>query len=315
MLDMASGKVTPIEYQPRQALPGESALERMTLALHVLTTKFEKPSDVAHTAEASKTLHELLAPEVDKRGMEVRFDALLVAWTDKVNLARAGVEARLKQGWSCGALQNLINIGQYEVVQDALTAWLPQNASNLMLFGLQAKLFLGTGEADKAIALAKSSFCWPDDYCRTIVIRAEIQNGAMGRAREQLDKCGFVDAVDRALFTAAIEGVPACSTLPLPPTATQALQTACTRIDGFPHHAGRASELVALYAVLGDTPNTLLWMEKAVAAEYDHQLATVLNSPGVRRALGPEWRPLQERASELARTPIQLPPRPMNPPR
>jgi hypothetical protein len=72
---------------------------------------------------------------------------------------------------------------------------------------------------------------------------------------------------------------------------------------------------VALYAVLGDTPNTLLWMEKAVAAEYDHQLATVLNSPGVRRALGPEWRPLQERASELARTPIQLPPRPMNPPR
>lgn len=128
----------------------------------------------------------VLAARQDLSGAEVAYRAVLARYPQ----TKANEEA-LRQT-TLGLVETLGKLGQVQAVQDALTAWVQKNPTDVQSLGLLLKLLFADGKPDQAVAVASAAHDGaPSNVGLTeMLARAYVAAHKLDRAAALLDRAG-----------------------------------------------------------------------------------------------------------------------------
>jgi hypothetical protein len=240
-----------------------SSFEKMGRAMHILTTKFERPVDVARTANASKELHKDLQPEVLQRRCEDIVAAAMAA--ERKKLARYKVDLRAQPALSMDMLYKLKVTGRYAELEPLLRTSLSGQEDHFAAHWYLVEILLQGGperanDVIDAANVARQMFPLERQY-HAAIARAHLMAGDEESARQKLGAMlssksnrRATDSRDAALLQAEIEGTP------------QAIEQVLRQFPTASERRNEAYAFARLFASRGDADEFLHWMETAQRA-------------------------------------------------
>jgi hypothetical protein len=238
-----------------------SSFEKMGRAMHILTTKFERPVDVARTANASKILSKDLQPEVLQRRCEDIVAAAMAA--ERKNLARNKVNLRAQPALSIDIFYKLRVTGRYAELEPLLRTFLSGQEGPFAAHCYLVDILLrgGPERANDVIDAAHAALRrFPHDWeFHAAIARAHLMAGDKESAGQKLDemlssKSEATHPLDVALLQVEIEGTP------------QAIEHALLQFPTAFLRRNEAYAFARLFASQGDADGFLHWMETAQRA-------------------------------------------------
>jgi tetratricopeptide (TPR) repeat protein len=240
-----------------------SSFEKMGRAMHILTTKFERPVDVARTANASKELHGQLQPEVLQRRCEDIVAAAMAA--ERKKLTRYKVDLRAQPVF--GMLSKLRDTGRYAELEPLLRKILSGEGRDFPAYSYLVQILLqgGPERAQDVIDAANAALqMYPHEgEFHAAIARAHLMAGDKESARQKLgamlrskDDELLIQRRDAALLHAEIEGT------------RQAIDQALLQFPTAFLRRDEAYALARFFASRGDADAFLHWMERARETIY-----------------------------------------------
>jgi hypothetical protein len=285
-----------------------SSFEKMGGAMHILRTKFERPVDVARTANASKELRKDLRPEILRRRCRDILAAIMTI--EKRDLACNKVDVRTQGAAPVTAAQiaNLQATGRHAELEPLLRSLLARDERNQLAHLTLVDILLqgGPERARDLIGAANSaSHAFPVAWrFPAAIVRAHLMAGDKESARQKLAAMRAPSTVnkvlanprDAALLQAEIEGTP------------QAVEQALLQFPHASEYRDESYALARLFASLGDADNFLCWMEKASQATHAHSgqscgrtfMDVALSSDVAKHGDQPPWGPVRQAALNIA---------------
>jgi tetratricopeptide (TPR) repeat protein len=242
-----------------------SSFEKMGRAMHILTTKFERPVEVARTANASKILSKDLQPEVLQRRCEDIVAAAMAA--ERKNLARYKVDLRAQPALSMGLSDKLKVTGRYAELEPLLRKILSGEGRDFPAYSYLVQILLqgGPERAQDVIDAANAALqMYPHEgEFHAAIARAHLMAGDKESARQKLgamlrskDDELLIQRRDAALLHAEIEGT------------RQAIDQALLQFPTAFLRRDEAYALARFFASRGDADAFLHWMERARETIY-----------------------------------------------